>query len=270
MASSKSTAGTNTAGAAGTGVTESPWFRQFGPAADSGGLQLFCFPHAGGAASAYVPLSRALAPDIDVHAVQYPGRQDRRLEAPATSIVALAEPLAAELAARPDPGRPYAFFGHSMGAAVAYETARQLVGRTAPAPVRLFLSGRGAPTPTPPRTDQLHDDASLVAAIRRLGGTGGRFLEDPELLEMILPALRADYRALSGYHWVPGPPLDIPFTVLVGDTDPVVAVPDAADWLQQSAVHGDFRTFPGGHFYLDASTTEVADVVRGALSGALA
>ncbi|WP_231627004.1 thioesterase II family protein [Streptomyces apocyni] len=259
-----------TSGTSSTTRMESPWFRQFAAPSDDARLQLYCFPHAGGAASAYVPLSRALGREIEVHAVQYPGRQDRRLEAPVTSVVALAESVATELAARPEPHRPYAFFGHSMGAAVAYETARLLARRAVPAPLRLFLSGRGAPTPNPPRTDQLHDDEALVAAIRRLGGTGGRFLEDPELLEMILPALRADYRALSGYHWAPGPPLDIPFTVLVGDADPVVAVPDAADWLGHSALHGDFRTFPGGHFFLDSNTAEIVDVIRGALSGASA
>ncbi|NBE54953.1 thioesterase II family protein [Streptomyces boluensis] len=247
----------------------SPWLRRFAPKPGAG-PRLVCFPHAGGAASAFVPLSRALAPDIDVLAVQYPARQDRRLEPPAASLVSLAEHIADAVTAELGDGQPYAFFGHSMGAALAYETARRLRASNGRPPVRLFLSGRGAPTPEPGASDVVHGDAELIAKVRHLGGTATGVLDEPDLLDMVLPALRADYALLSGYHWTPGPPLDVPFSVLIGDADPVVTVTDAEAWLDESALPGEFHLFPGGHFYLDVLTGEVAEVVRVAMSGAAA
>ncbi|MEV0638648.1 alpha/beta fold hydrolase [Streptomyces sp. NPDC050619] len=244
----------------------SKWFRRY--AAGSGqhtgdGPRLVCFPHAGGAASAYVSLSRQLAA-LDVLAVQYPGRQDRRRDEPIADIARLADALADEVVRHCE--TPYAFFGHSMGAVLAYETARRLRERQAPAPVRLFLSGRGAPTPAPSRHDQLRTDAELLSAVTRLGGTATQVLDDPEVREMILPALRADYQALGSYTWVPGPALSIPFTVLIGDADPVVTVAEAAAWEDFTTASTDLHVFTGGHFYLDGQTREVAGTVSKALS----
>nr|SCO70311.1 Type II thioesterase [Streptomyces argillaceus] len=246
-------------------VVESRWLRRFagaegGGGGESGRLQLVCFPHAGGAASAYLGLTRALAPDIDVVAVQYPGRQERRLEPALTSLTHLARAVAEELARVPQ--RPYAFFGHSMGAVVAYETARVLAEFDLVTPRRLILSGRGAPSLKPRASDRLEGDAALIAEIRRLGGTGSRVLDDPELLEMVLPTLRADYGALSRYRWLPGPPLDVPLTVMVGTADPVVPVDDARGWLAHSTRPGELLTFDGGHFYLDTRLPSVAEALR--------
>lgn len=245
---------------------DSTWFRRLGgqPAGDA--PRLVCFPHAGGAASAYRTLAMALAPDVEVLAVQYPGRQDRRAEQPVASITGLAEVVADRLA--PETSRPYALFGHSMGAAVAYETARRLGGRGLPRPVRLFLSGRTAPSPRPGRGDRIPDDQeAIVAEIRRLGGTAGRVLHDPEMLEMVLPPLRSDYTALRGYTWEAGPPLDVPFTVLVGSGDPLVTRSEAARWLEHSTAPGEVLTFPGGHFYLEDGVRELADALEKGLGG---
>jgi surfactin synthase thioesterase subunit len=240
------------------------WFRQFPGAPGTAGVRLYCFPHAGGAASAYVPLSRRLSPDVEVLAVQYPGRQDRRLEPPVTAITELADHIAWQLRPAASAG-PYALFGHSMGALLAYETARRLRQWSAPGPVRLFLSGRGAPTRQPSAHDQVTDDTGLRAAIRRLGATDTRMLDDPELAAMVMPALRADYQALASYVWRPGPPLDHPLTVLVGDRDPVVTTEEARAWCSRFTGDFDFRVLPGGHFYLDQKTDEVARVVTAAL-----
>ncbi|MFF4160565.1 thioesterase II family protein [Streptomyces sp. NPDC001678] len=241
----------------------SDWFRRYGQAPQDG-PRLVCFPHAGGAASAFVPLSRALAPAVDVVAVQYPGRQDRHQEPPVDDITRLADRLADEMSALDD-HRPFAFFGHSMGAVLAYETARRLEQRSAPGPERLFLSGRGAPAAAPSPHDQVRTDAHVLAAIRRLGGTTGGVFQDPDLLAMVMPALRADYRAIGAYAWTPGAPLNVPFTVLIGDNDPVVTVEEASDWRGFSAARTDLRVFSGGHFYLDHHTREVADLVAEAL-----
>ncbi|MFD8227580.1 thioesterase II family protein [Streptomyces massasporeus] len=235
------------------------WFRRFAdPEPDA--LRLICFPHAGGAASAFQPLSRRLRPHVEVRAVQYPGRQDRRLETPVADIGELAAIVAGKLQ-DDETAAPFAFFGHSMGALVAYETARILEERGAPSPRRLFLSARGAPGPRRSPYDVLPDDDAILTAVRRLGGTGVTLLDDPELVAMVLPALRADYAALAAYSWTPREPLHTPVTVLCGDADPVVSVEEAAGWGEFTRAETEVRVFPGGHFYGDQCLDDVAEVV---------
>ncbi|MFF3504442.1 thioesterase II family protein [Streptomyces sp. NPDC003247] len=243
------------------------WIRRLGPPADRpGAVQLVCFPHAGGAAGAYTALCRALAPTVEVVGVQYPARQDRLREEPVRDVRGLAERVARELGEDAGSARPRAFFGHSMGALVAFETAL-LLGRDGPAtrPVRLFLSGRAAPSLGPGPSDHLAGDAELLAELRRLGGVGDGVLEDPDVVELIMPAVRADYQALAAYSWRPGTTLDRPLTVLVGDTDPIVTREGAAQWRRLSTAPTEVRSFTGGHFYLDDRVQQVAEVVRDAL-----
>ncbi|WP_308340489.1 alpha/beta fold hydrolase [Streptomyces sp. ISL-112] len=223
--------------------------------------RLVCFPHAGGAASSFLPLARALAPDLDVLSAQYPGRQDRRGEQPVDDIGRLADHLTEQVRLRVS--GVYAIFGHSMGAVLAYEVARRLVDLKLPGPVALILSGRGAPAALPSRYDRLHSDEEVLRAVRRLGGTTPKVLDDPELRDMVLPALRADYRAIGGYAWRPGPPLAVPITALVGDSDPVVTVAGAEAWGDFTTAGIRTRVFEGGHFFLDEHLVQVAnEVVR--------
>lgn len=240
----------------------STWFRRFTTAAGNG-PRLVCFPHAGGSATAYTHLTRTLPADFDVVSVQYPGRQDRYREAPFTTLAALVEAVAEELAHElaADPGRPYALFGHSMGALVAFETARLLARGELPGPQRLFLSGRSAPSPRTSAHYQLYDDADVLAEVRRLGGTDQAMLDNPEILEMVLPALLADYRALGTYSWRAGEPLTTAITALTGDRDPMVTVQEARTWREHTS--GDFalKVFPGGHFYLVDHIDQVAAAV---------
>ncbi|MEV7019818.1 alpha/beta fold hydrolase [Streptomyces sp. NPDC093991] len=232
------------------------WLRRFGPPAE-GAMRLVCFPHAGGGASSYHSLGRALSPQAEVLAVQYPGRQDRRHEPPLPRLSELADRIAETLDALDD-GAPYALFGHSLGALVAYETARRL-DRSGRTPHRLFVSARCAPTAGAGPTDELADDAALLAEVRRLGG--GDVLDDPEIQAMALPALRADYQALRSYAWRDGPGLRCPVTVLTATHDPLCAPEQATDWLRLSVLPGRSRVFTGGHFYLQDRVTEVARAV---------
>ncbi|MFJ7299028.1 thioesterase II family protein [Streptomyces sp. NPDC099088] len=247
---------------------DTTWFRRFTAPGD--GPRLVCFPHAGGSATAYLPLARTLPADLDVVSVQYPGRQDRYREAPFTSIAALVEAVAGHLAEEleKDPSRPYALFGHSMGALVAFETARLLAARDLPSTQRLFLSGRGAPGPRSSEHYQFFDDADVLAEVRRLGGTDQAMLDNAEVMEMVLPGLRADYRALGTYRWHEGEPLAAPISVLVGDSDPMVSVEEAVTWREHTG--GDFalKVFSGGHFYLaDHLAGIAATVTEGLLAG---
>lgn len=235
------------------------WIRRYRPAPEAA-VRLLCLPHAGGSAVSYLPMARALAPRADVLAAQYPGRQDRYAEPPTTSVRELAERVVE--AVGEDDDRPLALFGHSMGAVVAHEAALRLeaAGR---APMRLFVSGRRAPSVIGERRS-LHraGDAELLAAVRALNGTAGEVFEDEELLRLVLPALRGDYTALETYEPRPGDRLACPVTVLTGDADPVTPVADARAWADHTDGPTQVCVFPGGHFFLDDRQEEVVDVVR--------
>jgi len=241
------------------------WIRRFhqGPAEAP---RLLCFPHAGGAASFFVPLSKRLSAVAQVGAVQYPGRQERRGETPATAIGPLADAVAAVL----DPllDRPVAFFGHSMGAVVAFEVIRRLEGRGAAAPFMLFASGRNAPSTEHGERVHQGGDAAILAKIRSLGGTDPRVLADPELVELILPPTRADYRAIETYSCPPEATVASAVTVLLGDRDTATSLPEAARWREHTTGAFALEVFPGGHFYLVEQQAEVAAVVAAGLTAA--
>jgi pyochelin biosynthesis protein PchC len=219
-----------------------------------------CFPHAGGSASAYFTLAEKLAPGIEVLGVQYPGRQDRRHDPPVADLLDLADQIFRALEQGSD-RRPLAFFGHSMGATLAYEVARRLERKTAEPLRMLFASGRRAPSRIRPERVHLGDDDGVLAELIALNGTDARLLRDAEMRELILPVVRGDYAAIEGYRWRPGPALSCPISILVGDADPLTTIEEARAWADYSTAGADVRIFPGGHFYLEAHQEEVARVI---------
>jgi pyochelin biosynthetic protein PchC len=221
------------------------WLRRFHPA-PAAAARLVCFPHAGGSASWYHPVSAALAPSVEVLAVQYPGRQDRRAEPLVDDLFVLADQLAAVLAAQDG---PLAFFGHSMGASLAFEVARRLEPQGTRL-LTLFVSGRRAPSTS--REERVHekDDAGLLAEVRRLSGTDAQVLADDEIVRMVLPSLRNDYKAAETYHYRPGPDVSCPVVALIGEDDPKVTEAEARQWATHTSGAFELKTFPGGHFYL--------------------
>ncbi|XVS67787.1 thioesterase II family protein [Actinosynnema sp. CA-299493] len=224
-----------------------PWVRRFHPSPRAR-HRLLCLPHAGGSASFYFPVSRALTPDVEVLAVQYPGRQDRRHEPCVDSVHELADLLVDVVLKWAD--RPLSLFGHSMGASVAFELALRLEERGVE-PAGLFASGRRAPGAH--RDERVHerDDEGLIAEIKRLDGTESRLLDDDEVLRMVLPAVRADYRAAELYRYRPGPKLRTPVFALVGDADPKVDLSEARRWAEHTDGPFELEVFSGGHFYLN-------------------
>ncbi|MFF9687119.1 thioesterase II family protein [Streptomyces sp. NPDC014623] len=234
-------------------ATGSAWIRRFHPAPEAGD-RVVCFPHAGGSASYYFPFSAALSPAADVLAVQYPGRQDRLQEPCITDMSILADELTDELARWAD--RPLTFFGHSMGATVAFEVARRLEARGVI--LRgLFASGQRAPSRQREEHVHLRDDQALVEELKRLSGTDSELLDDEAVLTMVLPAMRGDYRAVESYRHRPGPPLNCPVLTLAGDSDPLVEVAEARAWAQHTVAPFRLRVFPGGHFFLSAHTESI-------------
>ncbi|OPC80287.1 thioesterase [Embleya scabrispora] len=241
------------------------WIRRFHPAADQV-PRLVALPHAGGSASFWFPLSAALKERVEVLGVQYPGRQDRRAEPLVDDIDTLAERITEALDPWLDERLPLVLFGHSMGAVLGFEVARRL--RVPPA--ALIVSGRRAPDRQ--REERLHrlDDAGLAAELRSMSGTDASLLANDEVLQMVLPALRADYRAIETYRCTPGAPLECPITVLIGDQDPKVTLDEATAWRDHTNGTFALHTFTGGHFYLTehqaavtARITEAIDAATG-------
>ena len=233
-----------------------PWLRGFHAGPDPAGRppQLVCFPHAGGSAASYLALSARLSAVAQVLAVQYPGRQDRWHEPAVDDLDTLVEHVVASLVPARN-GGPLVLFGHSMGALVAYEVARRLGA------ARLYASACPAPSRGVEAAKGIRTDADLLADLSGLRGTDSELLTDPEMLELILPALRADYRAVRTYAWRPGPEPGCPVRVLTGSRDTRTPREAVRDWKRHTSGECRFHEYEGGHFYLTEHTPRVADLV---------
>jgi len=241
------------------------WIRIYRPTR-SARIRLVCLPHAGGAASYFMPVAAKLTPEIEVLAVQYPGRQERLREPLLASVEELADGLARALTVtRAADGCELALFGHSLGASVAYEVARRLED-AGTVPAALFVSGRRAPTTPRDERSYLLGRDEFIDMIKSLGGSDPRVFENEDLVDMVLPALRSDYQAADTYRWTAGPPLSCPVHVLVGAEDGRVSEAEARAWAEMTACGFTFQGFPGGHFYLNEQLPKVLDTVRRALS----
>jgi surfactin synthase thioesterase subunit len=234
------------------------WCRRYRPARNAT-ARLVCLPHAGGSAPFFLPVATALSPGVDVVAIQYPGRQDRRGERPLTSMDDLAGAIADVLGAEPE--LPVTFFGHSLGASVAFEVIRRFeaAGRR---PVRLFASGRRAPSIASDDAVHLRDDAGILAEVRRLNGTSSALLSDDEMMRAALPALRADYEVAETYRCAPTDTVRCPVTVLTGDSDPKTTLEQAGAWQRHTTGSFGLRVFTGGHFFLTTHTEVITDILR--------
>ncbi len=240
---------------------EGLWVRRFHPA-DDAPYRVVCFPHAGGSASYFFPVSRTLSPAADVLAIQYPGRQDRRHEPGLATIAELADGVTEALLPWLD--RPAVLFGHSMGATLGFEVARRLEAADV-RPHALFVSGRVAPSRARDETVHRRDDAGLVAAVKELGGTDAQVFEDEAILEMVLPSIRTDYTAAETYRYTPGPLLQAPIHAYLGENDPKATVGEVRDWAAHTSGRFTLTTYPGGHFYLNTHAPAVIRAISDAL-----
>lgn len=226
--------------------------------------RLICFPHAGGAASAFRAWTDRLGQDVELHVAQYPGREDRLSEPFVDTMDALVAQLTSEVA--PLTARRFAFFGHSMGGAVAHEVALRLRQLGLPGPDHLFISGRQPPHHH--RGGDLHtrDDDALRAELVRLKPANAELLAEPGLAAIVLPIVRNDYRLIETYRPRTTAPLPCPVTALVGDADTELTTAQAAAWDDCTSGPMTLHTFPGDHFYLvehrDAVIAVVADALR--------
>lgn len=224
-------------------------------------LRLFCLPFAGGSAGSFMPWLPLLAPDIQVCAIQLPGRGARFGEAPISDLDVLIGHLSEVIAEHGD--LPYALFGHSLGGLLAYELSHRCVQLGLDLPRHLFVSASIAPRHRSggPRYD-LMTDTQLLARLRDYAGTPPEVLANQELMELLLLAIRADFTLLQRYRYRPRPRLDVPLTVLAGRDDTHVDAALLEDWQQETTGDCRLHGFEGGHFFLAQAQDEVLDLVR--------
>jgi|AGTN01.1.fsa_nt_gi Predicted thioesterase involved in non-ribosomal peptide biosynthesis len=232
-------------------------------------LRLFCLPHAGAGVSTYRPWG-GLVPDWLVLApLQPPGREERLAEPGFTSIREMARALPSAVMRQAD--HPFAIFGHSMGALAAFELAHELRRLGLPQPRALLLSGR-APPHCPLRRAPLHDlpDDQFAERLKGLGGTPPEVFEHPELLDLLMPTLRADFQACDTYRMVERPVLDLPIHVFGGRDDRDVPVDELSQWERHTSGPVSVEAFPGGHFYLMERRAELVAAIVQALASDMA
>ncbi|MGA2857951.1 MAG: thioesterase II family protein [Candidatus Sulfotelmatobacter sp.] len=211
-------------------------------------LRLFCFPYAGTGASIFRTWKDGLPTDVEVCPVQFPGRGTRLMETPFTQLAPLVQALAQGLF--PLLNKPFAFFGHSLGALVAFELARQLRRKSGVQPVRLFVSADRAPQILH-RDRPIHamPEKEFLVELRRLNGIPGKVLEEAELMQTMLPVLRADLAVRETYVYSTEPPLNCPISTFGGLQDRRVSRGDLEAWREQTSVSFSLRMFPGDHFF---------------------
>ncbi|GAB3135815.1 thioesterase II family protein [Microbispora hainanensis] len=237
----------------------SPWLlcRRRNPDAR---IRIYCFPHSGGSPAEYLCWADDL-PEAEIWGVQLPGRGGRLAEAPHLEV---REAVRAFVRAV-EPVAPFAFFGHSLGALLAFEAARLLVARGGRAPAHLLLSAMPAPQLEFARPDVGRlPDAELLAYVDVAYGTvPAAVREDPELVKLVAPAYRADLTMVARYRYEPAEPLDVPMTLLGGADDSLSGELDG--WRAHSRREPGLRLFPGGHFYLRDRHHEVMSTIRRAV-----
>jgi medium-chain acyl-[acyl-carrier-protein] hydrolase len=229
-------------------------------------LRLFCFPYAGTGAALFRTWPDSLPTYVEVCPIQFPGRGTRMTEAPFTQLSLLVRALADVLG--PLLNKPFAFFGHSLGALVGFELARELRRRFGVQPGRLFVSAAHAPQ-IAPRHRPIHalPDVEFLEELRHLNGTPGKLLEHAELMQIMLPTLRADFAVYETYAYSPEPPLTCGISGLGGLQDRRVSRADLDGWREQTTASFSLRMFPGDHFFLTTAQQMLLQVLAQQLRG---
>lgn len=236
----------------------SAWIRKIHAGGEK--IRMFCFPYAGGSPHIFYAWRDLLPNDIGLYAIQLPGRGRRlhdrqidRMEPIVDAIVGALEPFH---------DLPFVFFGHSMGALIAFETARALRRSGAPLPAWLFASGFQAPH-IEDRSVPIHDlsDEAFMEKLKNLEGTPPEVLQNREILELILPTLRADFTVVDTYRYRPEPPLDCPITAFCGVQDSHFGSESTADWRTQTSNGFAFHKLPGGHFFIHTAQSDLLRLI---------
>lgn len=238
------------------------WSRVFRPKPVAN-LRLVCFPHAGGAASVFHDWVDRVPEPVEIVAVQYAGRQDRGEEEPVADLETLASLLAADIGPLFD--RPVAFFGHSLGATIAFEVARRLRPRYPTPLARLVVSACRPPADHRPGGRGVRSDADLRDYLARVGGRARLATENEELWQITVPALRGDLLMADTYRYTGGLPLTCPITVIAADGDDGCGLAEMRGWSEHTIGAMDEAVVPGDHFFLNAPPEELFTVLADVL-----
>ena len=225
------------------------WF-SVRPARGAAALRLFCFPHVGAGTSVFNQWRPAWIPDnLELWTVRLPGREQRLSEKPfrrmGPLVEALSEAMAPQLSGR------YAFYGHSLGAVVAFEMARKIERQGGQGPVRLLISAHTAPQSGLNRPPFYNlPDKEFVEALRRLAGTPQEALDNEDLMSLMMVALRADFEVDETYSYEAGKPLECPISAFGGIDDPDVSQADLEAWRIQTSQQFSLQMLEGDHFFI--------------------
>ena len=220
--------------------------------------RLYCFAYAGGAAGVYGKWQTYFPSDVEVCAIQLPGRGTRLGEAPLRSLSAIIQKVA-DLIAH-EAVMPFSLFGHSLGALLAFEVTQRLRAIGKRMPQRLFVSGcEAAHLFKRKKAFHLLPDDALIEQLRTYNGTPAEVLENRELMELILPMVRADFELVDQYsgYYRAAPPITLPIIALTGRQDPYCEPHRTTCWLDHSTVGGRVHQFDGDHFFIDSSRDAV-------------
>ncbi|MEV4976034.1 thioesterase II family protein [Streptomyces scopuliridis] len=232
---------------------------------DDGRLRLFCFHHAGGGATAYASWQRELGPDVVVLPVQLPGRETRAREPRITDMAELTGVLNRVLG--PALRAPFAFYGHSMGGAVAYNLTLSRQRRGERLPERLLVGAYPAPhLPAVLASTEAMSDEEMARVLIRIGGMSEMMLRYPDWLTAATDQVRDDLRVCTGYDRTELPRLACPVEVFSGVDDPLLPAGDAAAWESHAAAGYRLHRVPGGHFFFRESPEEFFRALRGAVA----
>lgn len=228
-------------------------------------LRLFCFPYAGGSSLIFRKWSESLPSTVEVCPVELPGRGSQMKLAPFTRLESLVEALT--LALKPHLDKQFAFFGHSMGALISFELARLLRKQYTLEPVHLFVSGRRAPQ-IPNTKPPIHTlgDSEFKEELRRLNGTPKAVLENAELMELLVPIVRADFAVLETYVYSYDPPLDFPIAVFGGLEDTEAKYEELEAWREQTNSGFSLQMLPGDHFFINSAQSLLLESLKGKLT----
>jgi medium-chain acyl-[acyl-carrier-protein] hydrolase len=242
----------------------SPWFLPLRESA-AGSARLYVFPHAGAGPTSVQVVADSLPSDLDVRALNLPGRQNRLAEAPVTALEPLVSHLARELTAA---RVPYAVFGYCGGALLAQLTIRRVHELGGRLPTRLFVGSFAAPDIAllPRRLPTLPSEL-FWREVLELGGVPPELAEHTELRPVFEGALRADYQLVAGYVHRPGPPLPVPITVLHGDRDTELSRGELLGWRRQSSTRVEVRALRATHWLVEDAPEELAKLFIDELGG---